>query len=157
MWDGAVRIEVVAAVTADLLAALRVLLSQMSQSAPELTASNVEDIVRAPHCTLFVARESGDAGRIIGTATLVVFQILSGRRARVESVVVDQGARNRGVGEALCRAALAKAENAGVSAVDLSSSPGRLEANRLYVRLGFQLRDTNVYRRSFESPTKLEI
>ena len=46
------------------------------------------------------------------------------------------------------RAALEHARDAGVRNVDLTSRPSREAANRLYVRMGFEERETNVYRYS---------
>ena len=50
-----------------------------------------------------------------------------------------------GVGEALTREGQRLAEQAGVDAVELTSRAEREAANRLYRRLGFELRETNVY------------
>ena len=52
----------------------------------------------------------------------------------------------RGVGETLNRAAIEWAREAGATTVDLTSRPSREAANRLYRRLGFRERATNVYR-----------
>ena len=79
----------------------------------------------------------------------MVFRIPSGKRARIESLVVDAGARGRGVGRALCLAAMDRARALGADCVDLTSLPAREAANRLYAALGFQLRPTNVYRHRF--------
>ena len=76
----------------------------------------------------------------------VVFRIPTAVRAIIEDVVVDAAARGRGVGEALTNAAVARARAEGCRTVDLTSRPSREAANRLYQRLGFQPRDTNVYR-----------
>jgi ribosomal protein S18 acetylase RimI-like enzyme len=78
--------------------------------------------------------------------TLVVFRIPTGVRAWIEDVVVDESARGHGVGEALNRAALDGARRKGAKTVDLTSRPSRAAANRLYQRLGFVARETNVYR-----------
>ena len=78
--------------------------------------------------------------------TLVVFRIPTGMRAWIEDVVVDGDARGRGVGETLNRRAIELAYGLGASTVDLTSRPSREAANRLYQRLGFELRSTNVYR-----------
>jgi ribosomal protein S18 acetylase RimI-like enzyme len=82
--------------------------------------------------------------------TLVLFRIASGVRAWIEDVVVDAGSRNRGVGEALSRAALKRAAGAGAKAVDLTSRASREAANRLYRRLGFVPRETGLFRYPFE-------
>jgi ribosomal protein S18 acetylase RimI-like enzyme len=141
-----VTIEAADEVSPALVEAFRRLLPQLAPAAPALTPRELDEIVRAPGTTLFVARDGGPARQIVGSATLLVFRIPSGRRARLESVVVDQAARGQGVGEALCRAALAAAEAAGAAVVDLTSAPDRAAANRLYERLGFRRRATNVYR-----------
>jgi ribosomal protein S18 acetylase RimI-like enzyme len=100
--------------------------------------------VESPATTLFIARPP--TGEILGTLTLVTFRIPTGVRAWIEDVVVDERARGQGVGEALTRAALAAARKSGAQTVDLTSRPSREAANQLYQRLGFKLRETNVYR-----------
>jgi ribosomal protein S18 acetylase RimI-like enzyme len=67
-------------------------------------------------------------------------------RAWIEDVVVDGAARGHGVGEALNRAAIAEADARGARTLDLTSRPSREAANRLYQRLGFQARESTVYR-----------
>ena len=61
-------------------------------------------------------------------------------------MVVDEAARGSGVGAALNQAALDHARALGAKTVDLTSRPSREAANRLYQRLGFEPRETNVYR-----------
>ena len=102
-------------------------------------------MIEAPGTTVFVAR---DHTKIIGTLTLVVFRIPTAVRAWIEDVVVDAQARGSGAGAALTEAALAKAAEAGARTVELTSRPSREAANRLYQRLGFEARETNVYRRT---------
>ena len=100
-------------------------------------------IVDSDSCSLLIAR---DDGRIVGSLTLVVFPIPTGVRAWIEDVVVDSSVRGKGVGEALNREALRIARDKGAVTVDLTSRPSREAANRLYQRIGFEKRDTNVYR-----------
>jgi ribosomal protein S18 acetylase RimI-like enzyme len=83
---------------------------------------------------------------IVGSLTLVIFHIPTGIRAWIEDVVVDVDARGKGVGEALNTFALTEAKRQGATTVDLTSRPSREAANRLYQRLGFKARETNVYR-----------
>ena len=64
----------------------------------------------------------------------------------IEEVVVQEAARGRGVGEALMINAIERVRALGAEAVVLTSHPSRLAANRLYQKLGFEIRDTNVYR-----------
>lgn len=139
-----VRVEEATEATAELAEALARLLPQLSRSAPVPTVEDVAEMVNAPATRLFVARDDSDS--IVGTLTLALFRIPSGPRAWIEDVVVDQSARGHGVGEALTQAALRVAAGAGTRSVDLTSRPSREAANRLYQRLGFGLRETNVYR-----------
>jgi len=132
----------------ELVEAMRRLLPQLSSSAKPIEAYDLESIVAAPSTILYVARS--DDG-IVGTLTLVVFRSLTGARCWIEDVVVDEGARGRGVGEALVEAALDGARRASARTADLTSNPSREGANRLYQRCGFVQRITNVYRFSLES------
>jgi ribosomal protein S18 acetylase RimI-like enzyme len=110
----------------------------------------LSEIVRSPATILLVARH--DARQIVGSLTLVVFTAPTGPRAWIEDVVVRSSVRGRGVGAALVHAALARAAAAGSRTVDLTSRPSREAANRLYVRLGFVQRETNVYRYAHPEP-----
>ena len=134
-------IEIVEHPTEEVVAALARLLPQLS-SAPPPDASALAAIMSAGS-TLFVARVDG---QIVGSLTLVFYRIPTGLKAWIEDVVVDEAARGHGVGEALSQAALEEARRHGAKAVSLTSRPSREAANRLYQRIGFVARDTNVYR-----------
>lgn len=110
------------------------------------TPDLIREIVEAEASTVLIARDGRDNGRIVGMLTLVVFRIPTGVRAWIEDVVVDEAARGRGVGEALNQAAVGRALELGARTVELTSRPSREAANRLYQRLGFVRRDSNVYR-----------
>ena len=139
MW-----VEEAAEVTPELVEAMARLVPQLSRSAAVPGEAELAAVVESPASVLLIARD--DAGRIVGSLTLVVFRIPTGVRAWIEDVVVDEGARGQGVGEALSREALARAQAAGARTVELTSRASRVAANRLYQRLGFVQRDTNVYR-----------
>jgi len=145
----AVVVDEVTEVTPEVLAALRALVPELSSSAPPLTQGALEGIVHSPATVLLVARDAVD-GTILGSLTLVVFSAPTGPRAWIEDVVVATSTRGRGVGAALVHEANARAGAAGSRTVDLTSRPSREAANRLYVRLGFVLRETNVYRKNLE-------
>jgi ribosomal protein S18 acetylase RimI-like enzyme len=142
-----VQVEIANEVTDELVAALNHLLPQLSTSAPPLTTPDVEALVASPATIVFIAR---DGGQIVGSLTLVVFPIPTGLRAWIEDVVVDGSARGKGVGEALTTAAIEESRRRHVRSIDLTTRPTREAANRLYARLGFELRETNVYRFSLE-------
>ena len=147
-WEDVMQIEKVTGVTDELIAAFSRLGPQLSETFHLPSRREWEEIVTSPAITLLIARSGDGPGQddIIGTLTLVVFRSPAGVSAHIEDVVVDQSARGKGVGEALTRTALTLAAEKGAKKVDLTSSPWREAANRLYQRLGFVHWNTNFYR-----------
>jgi ribosomal protein S18 acetylase RimI-like enzyme len=143
------NIEKITRVTDELVDALEQLIPQLGTWHAPPKREEMEQIVGSPGTTLLIARLPERRNEIVGTATLVTVRTPTGVRATLEDVVVDSSARGKGIGEALCRAALDYARAAGADKVDLTSHPTREAANRLYQRLGFARRDTNVYRYEF--------
>lgn len=140
------QIEIAREATDELVAAMAVLIPQLSKSNPPPTKAELSDLVGSEASTMFLARVDG---RIVGSLTLAMFRIPTGVRAWIEDVVVDDAARGHGVGEAMNRAALDFARQHGAITVDLTSRPSREAANRLYRRIGFVARETNIYRYTF--------
>jgi len=138
LWVGPVT-----AVTPELVDAFARLVPQLSASSPPPGEMELAEVVAAPGTTVFVARLGA---AVVGSLTLVVFRVPTGLRAWIEDVVVDDAARGHGAGEALTRAALDHAGDLGARTIDLTSRPSRETANRLYQRIGFEARHTNVYR-----------
>jgi ribosomal protein S18 acetylase RimI-like enzyme len=137
------QVEVLDKVTSEVVEAFGRLLPQLSRSAPPLSQADLEAIVGCPANTVLLARS---AGTITGTLTLVMFPLPSGLRAWIEDVVVDDSARGQGTGEVLTREALRIAGEAGARTVDLTSRPSREAAGRLYERVGFEIRESRLYR-----------
>jgi ribosomal protein S18 acetylase RimI-like enzyme len=131
-------------VTDELVAAFARLVPQLVGSSLHSDfRSNFEATVRSASATVLVAREES---RVVGTLTLVVYRTPSGIHAWIEDVVVDEDFRGRHIGETLCREAVSRARALGADAVDLTSRPSRVAANHLYRKIGFQERETNMYR-----------
>jgi ribosomal protein S18 acetylase RimI-like enzyme len=141
------QVEVLDKVTGEVVEAFGRLLPQLSRSAAPLGQADLEAIAGCPANTVLLARS---AGTITGTLTLVMFPLPSGLRAWIEDVVVDASARGQGVGEKLTREALRIAAEAGARTVDLTSRPSREAAGRLYERIGFEIRESRLYRYSFQ-------
>jgi ribosomal protein S18 acetylase RimI-like enzyme len=138
-----VRVEILTEVTSEVVEAFGRLLPQLSSSAEPPDAGALSAIAAAPASTLLLARADG---AIVGTLTLAIFPIPTGIRAWIEDVVVDEAARGQGVGEMLTVAALELARRAGARTVDLTTRPSREAAGRLYERVGFERRDSRLYR-----------
>jgi ribosomal protein S18 acetylase RimI-like enzyme len=135
------RIEQVTEADEELVEVIRRLLPQLSEARTPPTLEQLQETVTGE--TMLVAKD--DDGAIIGTLTLITYRVSSGLKARIEDVIVDHHARGQGVGEALTREAMRRATEAGARMVELTSMPYREAANRLYRRLGFVNKRTNVY------------
>jgi ribosomal protein S18 acetylase RimI-like enzyme len=136
-------IEIATESTDELVQAMAVLIPQLSKSNPPPSRADLNAIIASEASVLFIARVNG---KIAGALTLATFRIPTGVRAWIEDVVVDSEARGHGVGEALNMAAIAEARSRGAITVELTSRPSREAANRLYQRIGFVQRETNIYR-----------
>jgi ribosomal protein S18 acetylase RimI-like enzyme len=136
-------VEIAQHVDDELVNAFTYLIPQLSSSNPPPSREHLAEMVQSPATLVLIARVDG---RIAGSLTLAMFRIPTGLRAWIEDVVVDGDARGNGVGEALNLFAIEEACKRGAVTVDLTSRPSREAANRLYQRLGFVARDTNVYR-----------
>lgn len=139
----AVRIEPATEVTPELVEALGVLIPQLNPALPTPTAEHLAVLLADPWATLLIAREGNE---IVGTAMVIVYPTTLRFEARIEDVVVDSSARGHGVGEALVKECIEVARRRGASIVELQAARSRAAANRLYPRIGFELRDSNVYR-----------
>ena len=139
----ATTVEIAQQVDDELVDAFTYLIPQLSSSNPPPSREHLTEMVQSPATLVLIARVDG---RIAGSLTLAMFRIPTGLRAWIEDVVVDGDARGNGVGEALNLRAIEEARKRGAVTVDLTSRPSREAANRLYQRLGFVARDTNVYR-----------
>ena len=141
----AMRIEVVRKATPEIHAALARLLPQLNPTLPVPDMERLERLMRDPDVTLLVAR---DGDEIVGTTTVIVYTTPFWIKARLDEVVVDVSARGKGVGEALIGAALDVGRASGAQVAELQSGrgPARDAAHRLYARLGFKIRDSDVMR-----------
>jgi ribosomal protein S18 acetylase RimI-like enzyme len=145
------QVELLSEVTDEVVAAFGRLLPQLSRTAPPLDRDAIARMVAAPATSVLVARTGG---QITGTLTLVMFAIPSGVRAIIEDVVTDDAARGKGVATALTMEAIRIATAAGARTIDLTSRPSRVAAGRLYEKLGFEPRDTRVYRYPLDTPAQ---
>jgi len=137
------RIEAATEATQALLDALTSLLPQLNPQLKPVTMERLSRVIDDPATTLLVVREDA---RIVGAAAVLVYATPAYVKARIEDVVVDEHARGKGVGEALVRRCIKVARERGAEIVELQSARSREVANRLYPRLGFELRESNLYR-----------
>jgi GNAT superfamily N-acetyltransferase len=133
-------------ITDEILEAFQRLIAQLTSSRRAPNREELRSLARSPSTTLLIARDDGKDRRIIGTLSLVLYPLPTGLRARIEDVITDSSARRKGVGELLVTTALERAAKSGAWVVDLTSTPRREAAHRLYLRLGFKRWETYPYR-----------
>lgn len=98
-----------------------------------------EAVDRDPNIHLMVA-EDGEAN-VVGCLQLCVLPGLSSQgasRGLIEDVRVAASFRSRGVGEQMVQWAVTEARRRGCKLVELLTHRTRIDAQRFYVRLGFQ-------------------
>jgi ribosomal protein S18 acetylase RimI-like enzyme len=147
------RIQVTEAETVDdaLVEAFARLIPQLSSSNPPPDRNALQAIVDCPDVFLLLAKDEDNDGYVVGSLTLATFRIPTGLRAWIEDVVVDGDIRRSGAATALTTYAIDKARALGCTTVDLTSRPSREAANALYQKLGFELRQSNLYRYDLSS------
>jgi ribosomal protein S18 acetylase RimI-like enzyme len=138
-----VDVEVLSKVNDEVVEAFERLLPQLSTSAKRLDSAGLSAIATSAASTVLLARVDK---QIVGTLTLVTFAIPSGVRAWIEDVVVDEASRGKQIASTLIDRAVKIAKQTGARTVDLTSRPSRESAGRLYERLGFEQRETRMYR-----------
>jgi GNAT superfamily N-acetyltransferase len=139
------KVETVREASDELQAALGRLLPQLNPTLPVPDMHRLGRMLADPDVTLLVAKEGDE---IVGTTTVIVYTTPFWIKARLDEVVVDASARGKGVGEALVNAALDVGREKGAQVAELQSGrgPNRDAAHRLYERLGFKIRESDVMR-----------
>jgi ribosomal protein S18 acetylase RimI-like enzyme len=110
------------------------------------TASNetLTALVASENSHLFLAYDETE--NIMGMITVGIYYSSTGKKAWIEDVVVDDTFRGQGIGEKLVQHAIEFVKTKDVNLLMLTSHPSRIAANKLYPRVGFSKRETNVYK-----------
>ena len=134
-------VEILREATPEAVQQINKLLAQLSPTLQPINEADLNKIIQAT--TMFIVRSDAV---IVGIASIVIAFVPGGLAGFLESVVVDDNYRGQGIGEQLVKAAMELAAQRRVTRIDLTTSDRRPAAKRLYQRLGFMQRDTNVYR-----------
>ena len=125
----------------------------MQQQVTELYKQLNDKIVQLPlkkiledndYLVLVVCKEQG---QIVGIAMMAMYKVISGHKGMIEDVVVDQVHRGKGIGRKLMEKLLEEGKNRNLDEILLFSGHHRTPAITLYKSLGFQLKDSGLYRR----------
>lgn len=129
----------------ELHTAIKHLVRQLGEGGQELMPEDTKQMIESPTTYLFLAKVQ-ETAEIVGMITLITYRIPYKMKGILEDFVVDESFRGKKIGEKLLHHALEKARSLSISSVDLTSHPSREAANKLYNKLGFEKRETNVYR-----------
>jgi ribosomal protein S18 acetylase RimI-like enzyme len=141
------QIEIITEATDELYKAFQRLIPQLTTNNPPPSLNDLAALVRDSSSTLMIARN--EENKIIGALTLAIYRVPTGIRSIIEDVIVDRSIRGQGIGEALMKRAIEIAREKGAGNISLTSNPMREAANRLYLRMGFEKRETNSYQYKF--------
>lgn len=143
-----IRIRELHEFSSQMLEAIQTLAQQIGKNYKQLTAEDFQDMLSSPNTTILIAESI--EGQLIGMVTLVIYRIPYVRKAYLEDLVVDEASRGQGIGKMLIQHVMELAQKKGAAYLDFTSRPRREEENKFYEKLGFQKRETNVYRHIFD-------
>jgi ribosomal protein S18 acetylase RimI-like enzyme len=126
--------------------ALQRLLPQLTTNYKSFDRHDLEEILDCDNTRLFIAIDRDSENQIVGTYSLVIFRISTGKIIRIEDVIVDESRRGEGLGRTMMNHALQFAKNTGYDKIELYSHPTRIAANKLYQSMDFKIMKANVYR-----------
>ncbi|HSX14834.1 MAG TPA: GNAT family N-acetyltransferase [Candidatus Saccharimonadales bacterium] len=131
--------------------AMQSLCKQLTNSAPKtaifphLGQEELRQIIAEEHTALFMAMAKD--GNYIGTTTVHVWRHPVRKRAFIDDVVVDSNNRGQGAAMALVQAAVDFAKSESADYIELTcNSKARPEAAQLYLKMGFEIVQTDVFR-----------
>lgn len=137
------RIYELNSVDSNHVAPIQQLLAQLSSSPVQFTLDTLKCIVESSSSHLFIAEYDGN---ICGMLTLGCYHSPTGHKMWIEDVVVDVTMRAHSIGRRLVEAAMEHAKTIGGTLM-LTSRPSRVAANALYRSVGFEPKETNVYKK----------
>jgi len=146
--DDKTKIELVKEFSSIDTESIKNLTSQLGEHSQPFTDDDLKAMLSSSGTNLLVARDSENK-KIIAMITINVYRIPYVKKAYLDDFVVDGEYRGKGIGSTLFEKALEIAKEQGAAYVDFTSNPKRIEGNKLYEKLGFKKRDTNVYRLTF--------
>lgn len=113
------------------------LMGQVSDKNKRILKRRLEKRIKDGHINITLAKAIN--GQIVVMASLVLNATIAEDVGRVEDVVTEKSYRGLGLGEAVMERLIVGAKLRGISHLLLTSKPEREAANRLYLKLGFEL------------------
>ena len=126
--------------------AMQRFLDQLTTNPMTLTESMFRQLVESANSHLFFLIKDE---HIAGMLTVGIYYSPTGGKAWIEDVVVDEAFRGQGLSKLLVAHAIEFTKSQQIPSLMLTSNPKRIAANKLYQKMGFERKETNVYRMKF--------
>ena len=123
--------------------AVRRLMRQLTTRDITFTPNNYEQLVQSPSSKLLLLLSEN---KVVGMLTIGSYASPTGTKAWIEDVVVDKELRGKGLGRKLVEHAINYCRKEGIDTMYLTSNPQRITANALYQSVGFERKETNMYK-----------
>lgn len=142
------KIQEVSNFDSQILESINKFISQLTGESSLVSRHQVEEIIADINSHLFFA--INDQGEYMGMISVGFYISPTGKKAWIEDVVVDNLYRGQGIGKKLMEFAIQFTREQKAASLMLTSNPSRLSANELYKKIGFKLKETNVYKMQFD-------
>lgn len=126
--------------------AMQRFLNQLTTSSMVLTEDMFHQLLASQNSHLFFIMKDE---QIAGMLTVGIYYSPTGGKAWIEDVVVDETFRGQGLSKQLVAHAIEFVKSQQIPLLMLTSNPKRIAANKLYQAMGFERKETNVYRMKF--------
>ena len=126
--------------------AMQRFLNQLTTSPMVLTESMFHQLLDSENSHLFFIIKDE---QIAGMLTVGIYHSPTGGKAWIEDVVVDETFRGQGLSKQLVAHAIEFVKSQQIPLLMLTSNSKRIAANKLYQAIGFERKETNVYRMKF--------
>lgn len=123
--------------------AMQRFLDQLTTNPMTLTEDMCRQLFESENSHLFFLVKDE---QIAGMLTVGIYHSPTGGKAWIEDVVVDESFRGQGLSKLLVAHAIEFTKFMGIPSLMLTSNPKRIAANKLYQAMGFERKETNVYR-----------
>ena len=107
----------------------------------------LKEIISSDSSHLFFVFDENE--NCMGMLTVGIYISPTGKKAWIEDVVVGETYQGQGIGRKLMEFAIQFVKQNEVSLLTLTSRPAKVAANKLYIKLGFEKKETNVYKMTF--------
>lgn len=123
------------------------LLSVLSDREIKLEKGRINKLRKSPSLELYLLEMDGE---IVGIGSLHYLESWTKKGAHVDDIVVHPKHRGKGYGTKIMNHLIKRAKKQRLHFLELTSRPSRVAANKLYQKLNFEPRETNVYRLKLE-------